>query len=178
MAGLFELTYPILVRAEGADPTLPESLKVAVRTVARAAVLVSPRQVDATACAPVGRSPGVVRADFDGDGRDDYALLLKTRDTGKVTIWEGKALRQAEFAFAFFLADGSGGFKARVVQRYLSYLPTSEVIQLQPAGRIRQMETNRTITLKHPGVTLVFCEKSATTYYLAAGKILSIPVAD
>lgn len=178
LSGAFCVMSPVPIRAEGPEPTLPESLMAAIRSVAPGAVWVSPQETDVTGCAPVGSSPSMVRADFNGDRRDDYALLLKTKDTDKLTIWEGKDLRQAHFALALFLADGVGGYKARVLRHYLDFRPTSVVLQLQPAGRVRHPFTHQAVTLKNPGVTLSFCEKSATTYYLAGGHILSIPIAD
>jgi hypothetical protein len=119
-----------------------------------------------------------VKGDFNGDGRDDYAALLKTKETGKETTWEGRKLREARFAFVLFLDDGNGGYTPRVVRRYVDFVPTSVVLDLQPAGRVRNRETRQNVGLSNPGVTLSFCEKSATTYFISDGKIRSISVAD
>jgi hypothetical protein len=178
LAGVCSITHSGSVHAANSGPTIPDSLSAAIQHLAPGAELVGPREVDATSCAPVGRSPGLVRADFNGDMHDDYALLLKTKDTGKVTIWEGKELREAEFSFALFLADRVGGYRAKVVLRYTNYLPAAVVLDLQPAGTVQDRETHQVVTLRNPGVTLSFCEKSATTYYLVGEEIRSIPISD
>jgi hypothetical protein len=161
----------------GAQQTT-ESLGAAIERVAVGATIVQAKDVDPISCQPVGESPGLLRADFNGDGRDDYAVLLKTGDTGKERTWEGKTLRETRFAFAFFLDNGSGGYEPRVVRRYVDFIPTAAVLDLQPAGEVRHRETHKNVRLKNPGVTLSFCEKSAATYFLHANKIRSVPIAD
>ena len=172
------LLTPAYLGAQQKELAIPDTLSAAIQKAASGAALVTAHEVDATACAPVGQAPGLVRADFNGDGRDDYAALLKTKETGKETIWEGKKLREARFSFVLFLDDGNGGYKPRVVRRYTDFVPTAVVLDLQPAGNVRHRETHKTVKLANPGVMLSFCEKSATTYFIAAGKIRSIPVAD
>ncbi len=68
------------------------ALNASIRKLAPGAAVVVTQEVDAISCNPVGDNPGLVRADFNGDGRPDYAALLKIRETGKKTIWEGKRL--------------------------------------------------------------------------------------
>ena len=154
------------------------ALNASIRKLAPGAAVVVTQEVDAISCNPVGDNPGLVRADFNGDGRPDYAALLKIRETGKKTIWEGKTLREASFSFVLFLDDGHGGYEPRVVRRYTDFIPTGVVLDLQPPGSVLNGETQKSITLSNPGVTLSFCEKSAVTYYVAGGKIHSIPIAD
>ena len=177
LAGLLSLLLPALAGAQS-SLTIPPSLTAAIRAIAPGADILSPQEIDATACAPLGASPNTVRADFNGDSLDDYALLLKMKETGKVSKWEGRELRQADLALAIFLADKAGSFHARVVREFLNYLPAAVALDLQPAGKVRHRDTNQTVTLKSPGVTLSFCEKSATTYYLAGDKVRSIPISD
>jgi hypothetical protein len=156
----------------------PASLAAAIKKIAPAAVIVDAQDVDATACQPVGESPGILRADFNGDRRDDYAALLKTGETGKEKNWDGKTLREAHFSFVLFIDDGSGGFRPRTIRRYTDFIPTAVVLDLQPAGNVRHRETRKSIYISNPGVTLSFCEKSAKTYYLVNDKIRSVPIAD
>jgi len=173
----FALMNPVVLCAQQKGPEIPETLAAAIKKVAPSASLVTPRDVDETACAPVGQAPGLLHADFDGDGRADYAALLK-KETGKEKTWEGRTLREARFSFVLFLDDGSGGYKPRVVRRYPDFLPTAAVLDLQSAGTVRHRETRKNVKLPNPGVMLSFCEKSATAYYIVDGKIRSVPIAD
>jgi len=168
---------PVLLSAQQKEPVIPAALSAAIEKVAPSASLVTAREVDATACAPVGKAPGLVRADFDGDGRDDYAALLK-KQTGKEKLWEGRTLHEARFSFVLFMRDESGEYKPRVVRRYADFIPTAVVLDLQPAGNVRHRETRKNVKLPNPGVMLSFCEKSATTYFIVAGKIRSVPISD
>jgi hypothetical protein len=170
------LIYPLYTQVNGAS--LPETLAAAIKKTSPGATIVSVKEVDSTSCQSVGDSPGLVRADLNGDGRQDYAVLLKTKVSKEETIWEGKTLHEAQFALMLFLADRDGGFRARTLHRYADFVPTAVVINLQPPGVVRNRETHRTVRVQHPGVTLIYCEKSATTYYLADDKVHSIPIAD
>lgn len=172
------VAVPSAHSAQSRNATLPENLEIAISKVAPRSTVVSAKEVDATACQPVGDSPGLVRADFNGDGREDYAVLLKTRVSIEETVWQGKSLREARFLFVWFLNDGAGGFRPRVIRRYDDFVPTAVVIDLQPAGKIRHRETHKDVQVRNPAVMLSFCEKSATTYYLVDDKFRSIPIAD
>jgi hypothetical protein len=178
LAGAVSLISPAMVCAERPMPPIPDSLTVAMGEVVPGGELLGPQEVDERACSPVGGAPGIVQADFDGDERDDYALLLKTESKGRSVIWEGRELQEAAFSLVLFLDDGNGGYDARVVRQYTALLPTLGMLGLQPAGGVRHRETKQTIKLENPGVTLFFCEKSATTYYLLDGEVRSIPIAD
>lgn len=173
---LIALINPVSLGAQQ-KPAIPDALAAAMKKAAPGASVVAPRDVDETACAPVGQAPGFLHADFDGDGREDYAALLK-KETGKEKTWEGRTLREARFSFVLFIDDGSGGYKPRVIRRYVDFIPTAVVLDLQPAGNVRHRETRKNVKLPNPGVMLSFCEKSATTYYIVDGKIRSVPIAD
>jgi hypothetical protein len=159
------------------QPPLPSSLSEAIERFAASARVVSTKDVDSIACAPVGETPGVVRADFNGDGFEDYALLL-AKETGKETSWQGSILKEARFSFVFFLRSADGKYQPRLVLRDTGFIPTTIVLKLQSAGKVRHRETHKNIQLKYPGVMLSFCEKSATTYYFAGHTVRSIPIAD
>lgn len=175
---LVGIVIPVVIFAQSMVEPIPESLAGAIRKLYPSATIVSAKEVDATSCQPVGNSPGLIRADFNGDGQQDYAVLLKIRVNKKETIWEGKSLREARFAFVIFLDDGAGGFRPRVIRRYDDFVPTAVVIDLQPAGKIRHRETHKDVQVPMPAVVLSFCEKSATAYYLVDDKFRLIPIAD
>lgn len=176
--GLIGLVATPMSGAQEKELDIPKALAAAIRRVALSAAVVTAKEVDATACHPVGTNPGLVRADFNGDGRDDFVALLKTKETGKEKIWEGRKLRETNFSFVLFLDDGNAGYKVRVVRRYTDFIPTAAALDLQPAGTVRHRETRKNIMLPNPGVTLSFCEKSAATYFMVGTKIRSIPIAD
>src|SRR5687768_11777275 len=76
-----------------------DDLSAAVARSYPSAAIVRQQDVDAVACAPLGDSPGLVRADLNNDGRHDYGVLLRLKFTGKERVWQGKPFKEAEFAF-------------------------------------------------------------------------------
>ena len=123
-----------------AVPAVPDkrrdetNLAAAIERFHAGAVVVRPADVDARSCGPIGESPGMVATDLNGDGRQDFGVLLMLKYTGKETPWQGKVLREAQFAFVMFVRHGGGGLEARVVRRYTEYQPSSVVIELEAAG--------------------------------------------
>jgi hypothetical protein len=134
--------------------------------------------LNATSCAPLGESPGIVKADLNGDGKEDYGVLLRLNYTGKETIWQGAKLREAQFALVMFIDQGQGKFMARVVRRYTDTVPSSVVIEPQAAGNVRHRGSGKDVQLPQAGIVMAFCEKSATIYYLEGNRVRSIPVSD
>src|SRR5262245_8585970 len=52
-------------------------LRAAIDAFAPGSAILSAAEVDPVGCNPLGQSPGLVRADLNGDGQNDYAALLK-----------------------------------------------------------------------------------------------------
>jgi hypothetical protein len=156
----------------------PAELRRALERFHAGATIVASEDMDGTACAPLGESPGLVAADLNGDGRQDYGVLLRLKYTGKETRWQGTLLREAQFSFVIFIGQGDGEFRTRVVRRYTDDIPTSVTIGLREPGVIRHRITGKDIRLARPGIMMSFCEKSATIYYLDGDKLRSIPFSD
>ena len=152
----------------------PADLAGAIQRFHAGAAVVRPADVDASSCGPLGKSPGLVATDLNGDGRQDYGVLLMLKHTGKETPWQGKVLREAQFAFVMFVGGAGGDLTPRVVQRYTEYVPSSVVIELEAAGIVRHRETGKDVRLTHPGLLMSFCEKSGAIYYLAGNRLRSI----
>lgn len=167
-----------IAQAQVQVQSLPLNLAIAVETFAPGASLLKLTDMDTVACNPIGDSPNLLRGDFSGNAREDVALLLKIKETGKVVEWQGVRLREAKLALVFFISDGKGGFKAKVAYRYNNYLPTASMITLVPAGNIQNRALKTGVIIRKPAAQLSFCEKSATLYYISAGRIRTIPLSD
>lgn len=176
IAGLMAALF--LPRGTVQSTEKPADLASAIERFQSGAAVVRTEDLDASACAPLRENPGIVTADLNGDGRQDSGVLLRLRYTGKETTWQGKVLREAQFAFVMFLDQGRGEFKSRVVHRYTDDVPSSVTIDLEPPGIVRHRGTGKEVRLPHPGIMMSFCEKSATIYYLVGNRLRSIPVSD
>jgi hypothetical protein len=130
----------------------PAGLAPAIDGVARGARVADRADVDAESCNLEGvAEPGLVRGDFDGDGRADYAALLRLGDEG----W-----------FVVFLARPSGGFAPVIISRFTAAGRIARQLEFQPPGRVDGVEPDgEHVVLTHPGVTEIYCGQAASTYY-------------
>ena len=169
------------VQVDGGNSPAPPTpaITVAIQRIATGARILAKDDVDAKECGDtLPHQPGLVVADLKGNSKQDFAVLVKTGETGKVTEWEGKKLRLTNYAFAIFLDDGNGAFTLKLVKRFQDYAPLAAYIDLQPPGKVTDQDNGKNVTLQHPGVSLVFCEKSASLYHLVGQEIKTVQLAD
>ena len=140
--------------------------------------MVSLEDIDAKACNPVPRSPGLVLGNFDGDNHPGFAVLLKDNETGKVIDWQGRKLREFRYVFAIFLGNDKGDFQAKLVRRFSDFTTLGAYIDLQAPGNLRNRDENRDVAISNPAISLVFCEKSTAVYYVSGGHIRTVTIAD
>ena len=118
----------------------------------------------------VDRTPTVIRADFDGNGVADYALLVRA-DTSD----------EPDEVFAVLLGQGKGAYSRAaqaffggvVGQVYLGYAPAGSV--LVPARH--STVAREAVTLTLPAVKLIYYESSADAFYWDASlnRLASMP---
>ena len=151
----------LVVRADAAP--LPPSLVAAMTALDAAAVPVEPADFDQGSCHRRAGHPARLAADFNGDGRTDYAMYLRTKREQR---GDHVAVRYA-VRFVIFLGDADGGFVPSIVREWVSTLPLHERLELQRPGRIREVEggADRVVTLRHPGIVEIYCGRAASTYF-------------
>jgi hypothetical protein len=165
--------------AQTLAPQAP-SVRAAIEKAFPGSTIVTTADVDSGECDPVPGSPGYVPADFDGDGRGDFAVLLKVGETGKVVPWQGKQLKETRYALVMFLDDGLGGFTVKRLHSFVQFWPVMAFID-RVTGKVSGLGDERRgaeITLRDPGVSLVFCGKSAVVYYLKDHQVRTFAVGD
>jgi hypothetical protein len=152
-------------RAVEIDPNKLE-LEAAVKRLNPTAVIVGPQEIDAGSCGDSGRT--VIRGDFDGDGSDDYAALVRLGAVRELTdphrswiSWAG-----ADVWLVAFLSSRAGGFRPIILGRFpRSSFPLSLTLWLQEPGGVKSWDESRGILLKMPGVGLAWCEKASQVFY-------------
>lgn len=123
---------------------------------------------------PLVSNPGLVEADFNGDKKTDYAVLLqlgKPFDT--VSILDGKQFKdeKAKVTLVVFMAEGNKKFKTITLVKdddIEAYYPLNLYIEIQPSDTVREseaLEGGKKIYLDAPGILLVYCERSAVVIY-------------
>jgi hypothetical protein len=164
-------------------PLTPQAAAVtaAIEKAFPGATIVTGADVDSSECGPAPTSPGFVQADFDGDGRADFAVLLNAGATGKVVDWQGKHLRETRYVLALFRAKQTGGFTVTRLNRFVQFWPVAAYIEPQGAGKLEgagDAHRGAGVMLQNPGVSLVFCGKSAVVYYVSDHRVHEVWVGD
>jgi hypothetical protein len=147
------------------EDRLPVALRKQIQELVPSGHIVLPRDVTVESCGPKS-DPGVVIGDFNGDGRNDYAILL--RSDAPTSRKEGAF---AELSLVIFL-DLEGRWQRVFMNRFrvAEGLASRHVITLQPPATLQESDGPRKVSLKHPGIAWVYCEAGVRVYYWSPRK--------
>ena len=115
-------------------------------------------------CGAGQRREQPVRSDLDGDGRPDYAALLRIGEPeGKA----GEALKTVPLWGVAFLANRDGRYRPFILFKDVDAMfPSRRVLWIQAPGCLRHgAHPERVLTLKHPAIGSMLCESTAKVYY-------------
>jgi hypothetical protein len=127
--------------------------------------IVQAKDVDEASCGVPPNPPGIVEADFNGDGQKDFMVLLRGGVENEIES-KGKMYKSIEIKLIAFLKDEHGTYKSSIIYKYDGGLPPFiEFIQLIPPGPITEIYTDVTTKIKNPSVLLIHCEKSSVVFY-------------
>ena len=143
---------------------LPTALADAIGRLHPAARVVGADEVLGERCSAEHRRRQLFRADFDGDGRQDYAALLRI---GEPEGKPGEVLRTVPLWGVVFIANRDGRYRAFILFKDEDAMfPSRRVLWIQPPGRVHHgAHPERVLTLRHPAVGAMLCEGSAKVYY-------------
>jgi hypothetical protein len=162
----------------GAAVTQPEELKAAIQNVHPDAEILELDDMDTSSCGPLEAHPGLVSADFDGNGRVDYAVLFKAGDVKEEKEWRGRKLSLMDLWLVAFLQQDDGLLASFVLAEFETFLPSDVMIEKQLPGTIEEWDSERIVTLRNPGFLFHFCGKSASVFYWSEGKFERIWISD
>jgi hypothetical protein len=143
---------------------MPASLADAIKRLHAAARVVSADEILEERCGAGQRREQLFRADFNGDGRQDYAALLRI---GEPEGKPGEALKTAPLLGVVFLANRDGRYRAFILFKDADAMfPSRRALWVQAPGRVHHgAHPERVLTLKHPGVGSMLCESTAKVFY-------------
>lgn len=154
--------------AGGADAPraadLPPALREAIAGLHPEAAVLRADEILVERCGAEHRRDQVIRADLNGDGRADYAVLLRI---GEPKVAAGEALGSVPVWGVVFLARRDGLFRPFILFKSEDVMiPSRRVIALQPRGRThRSGHPERALTLERPAVASILCEGTEKIYY-------------
>ncbi len=156
----------------------PQEIYAELARAARGATVLTKQDIDQVSCGNKSDHPGLVKGDFNGDGKLDYAALVKLGGSESETLWEGKLLKRAAFAVFMFVANSDSGYRAVKLTEDSAYMPFANTIAIFAPATVKDRESGLDVTLVNPGITLSYCEKSAAVYYLDNKNVRSIAISD
>src|SRR6266511_995597 len=122
---------------------LPPALREAITSLHPAAAVLRADEVLVERCGAEHRRDQVVRADFNGDGRTDYAVLLRIGEPKAVA---GEALKSASVWAVVFLARRDGLYRSFILSKSDEVMiPSRQVIALRPPGRVQVRSEERRV---------------------------------
>ncbi len=151
-------------------------LQAAIKTLSPRARVLQASEIDMRECESVPKTPGLVKADFNGDGFEDAAALLVTYDSRETYVSEGVKYRKATFLFVILLNDGKGGYTTPTRDTFQGSIPGWSFLTLVPAPQVihgqegKNLE-ERDLALQNPAVMLTFCSKGASVYAVTGFKV-------
>ena len=114
-------------------------------------------------CGAAHRREQIFRADFNGDGRQDYAVLLKV---GEPAGKPEEKLRTAPLWGVVFLAKRDGRRPFILFKDDDAMIPSRRALWIQPPGRVHHSaHPERVLTLKHPAVGFMLCDSTVKVFY-------------
>ena len=116
---------------------------------------------------------GAIRTDFDGDGNDDFAVLLNL-GRSKEKAEPGETLY--DIALVAYMAKKGGGFAASELDRFEGFA-LAFWLREQPEGEVRDLQSGEAVTLRNPGVYVDYCGGGAVHYW-QGGKFRDIETGD
>ena len=143
---------------------MPAALAEAISRLHPAAQVVRADEILEERCGAVHRREQIFRADFNGDGRQDYAVLLRV---GEPAGKPEEKLRTAPLWGVVFLAKRDGRYRPFILFKDDdAMIPSRRALWIEPPGPVRHgAHPERVLTLKRPAVGSMLCEGTAKVFY-------------
>jgi len=117
---------------------------------------------------PRGINPGYIAADFNGDTKEDYAVLLLCDDKNIPKI-----------LFTVFMSSKNGSYSCIDIHTWTGTLYLKNLyLDIFTPGKIREHDSRRVIPIKNHSVLLVLFESASQVYYWKDGKFNNIQISD
>lgn len=143
---------------------MPPALAAALKHLHPAAHILGADEILEERCGAGHRRGQLFRADFNGDGRQDYAMLVRI---GEPEGRPGESLRAAALWGVVFLANRDGRYRPFILFKDDDTMfPSRRVLWVQAPGRVHHgAHPERVLTLKHPAVGSMLCGSTAKVFY-------------
>jgi hypothetical protein len=113
-----------------------------------------------------GIHPGFAAADFNGDKKIDYVVLLRAPGRKILEGW-----------LVVFLREPKHRLRPVVLEKII---PLNDLVYIEvvPPGIARETDPDRKARLLYPGISRIYSEKSSTLFYWDKGRFRRIDTSD
>lgn len=146
--------------------SLPSSIQKSINQFYPGTRLLEMKDMDLTSCGMLTEQPGIVQADFDGNGILDYALLLiSTKVKREYAHPNGRILYLVGTFFVVFQGQREGKYQPILIETRETWLPSSLGLAMARPGRFKTWDSSKTLELKNPAIERYICEQQAAVFY-------------
>ena len=110
--------------------------------------------------------PGLVTADFNGDGVADYAALLRFPKKAGFGEW-----------LVVFIGASGGSFQLRLLEKYDGFRD-DVYITIEPPGQVSASGSLRIVNLRAPAIARIHPERPPTIFYWEKGRFQRLRMPD
>ena len=153
-----------------AEPELPVPLRAAIAASHPSMHMLAADEARYAACAP-GATPATAwfAADFDGDGRTDYAVLLLSDQPTWTVHFDDQDYPTYQAQVVAYLAQADGSLREQPVYTFQESLPTIRGIVPRPPEALHSSAAGLPGRPGRAGITFFSCGQFAVSYYWASG---------
>lgn len=135
-------------------------------------------EVDEKECDIKSRQSGVITGDFNGDGKNDYAVLVQLKKIKKDSKGKDEDFEGVDINLLVLMQNSNGSFDKYILEKTEGYWTGMIFIALEATGIKHEFDTSKPVRLKNPGVALVYCGKSKVDFYWHGHGFKDIKIAD
>jgi hypothetical protein len=164
---------------------LPEKLRHSIATTFPGFRVVTKKDIDWSDpdCGkPTNRDKTAIQADFNGDGLDDFAVLLfGSKKEAKKNWWQFGDSKSSKLKLVVFLAAKSGTFNKYELDEMDQSIPIWHVMSIIEPGAVFAVDSpspDGKIFLKHPGIALIRCGGGAGAFYWEGNQFRTANIGD
>ncbi len=149
-----------------ANTDLPMPLRAAIAATQPGMHVLTVDEARYADCAPGSvPGPGWFAADFDGDGRTDYAVLLVSDDPTWIVHFEGQDYPTYKARLLAYLSQANGRLSEHAVYAFQEALPTIRGIAPHAPDPAAGASSGRQARMRRTGINFVSCGQFEVVYY-------------
>jgi hypothetical protein len=145
---------------------VPDDLQTAIVRMFPGLEVIEQKHVNVRSCGSYGADhPGWIVGDLNGDGLQDYAVLLFNKTPKDKKTFNGRVFSIHDFLLVALLKKADKTYHELRLHSFEDLVPTNKGLKRHNPGTAYDLELERNIRLEHFGITFYSCEQFAWAYH-------------